>query len=252
MNLFVYDGTLDGLYSALFDAYTGKVFPDALLKNGDIPPLADYIAHKVETTTEKSERVLNGLKRRLSKEGLNDVLLAWLSEAEGHDTLLCRYLRKVFDSPRLFERNYADPDALRVRDLAKKTACESHKLLGFARFQKTRENLYFSAIAPRHNVLPLLLPHFADRFSGHPWVLYDARRNYGFLHNCDGFREIFLDPALIQNGRLSKRLLAEDELVFQALWKGYCQAIAIKERANPKLQANWMPRRYWKYLTEQQ
>ena len=35
MILFIYDKTLDGLLTALFDAYNRKTFPDVLLSKGD-------------------------------------------------------------------------------------------------------------------------------------------------------------------------------------------------------------------------
>ena len=39
MILFIYDKTLDGLLTALFDAYNRKTFPDVLLSKGDTLPL---------------------------------------------------------------------------------------------------------------------------------------------------------------------------------------------------------------------
>ena len=38
MILFIYDKTLDGLLTALFDAYNRKTFPDVLLSKGDTLP----------------------------------------------------------------------------------------------------------------------------------------------------------------------------------------------------------------------
>jgi probable DNA metabolism protein len=46
--------------------------------------------------------------------------------------------------------------------------------------------------------------------------------------------------------------MAEDEQLFQKLWKAYFKSLTIKERINPKLQRQHLPKRYWKYLTEKQ
>ena len=43
---------------------------------------------------------------------------------------------------------------------------------------------------------------------------------------------------------------AEDEQLFQQLWRTYFKTIAIKERINPKLHRQNLPVRFWKYLTE--
>lgn len=53
-------------------------------------------------------------------------------------------------------------------------------------------------------------------------------------------------------GILDEEMMAEDEKLFQDLWKRYFKALSIKERYNPRLQRQHMPRRFWKYLTEKQ
>ena len=57
---------------------------------------------------------------------------------------------------------------------------------------------------------------------------------------------------LFPKGKLDEKLMAEDEKLYQELWKGYFKAMTIKERINLKLQRQHLPKRYWKYLTEKQ
>ncbi|HHY78438.1 MAG TPA: DUF4130 domain-containing protein, partial [Clostridiales bacterium] len=55
----------------------------------------------------------------------------------------------------------------------------------------------------------------------------------------------------ISNIDIKKDLIFhEKEMFYQELWKRYFESITIKNRLNPKLQANFMPKRYWKYLVE--
>ncbi|HNX60154.1 MAG TPA: DUF4130 domain-containing protein, partial [Spirochaetota bacterium] len=42
------------------------------------------------------------------------------------------------------------------------------------------------------------------------------------------------------------------EKEYRAMWRHYYREIAIPERTNPRCQKNFMPVRYWKYLTERQ
>ena len=44
--------------------------------------------------------------------------------------------------------------------------------------------------------------------------------------------------------------LAEDEMMYQNLWKKYFDSIAIEQRRNERCQKNMMPVKYWKNLTE--
>jgi probable DNA metabolism protein len=44
--------------------------------------------------------------------------------------------------------------------------------------------------------------------------------------------------------------MEEKEVEYQVLWKSYFDSVNIKERKNPKLHLQHVPRRYWKYLSE--
>jgi probable DNA metabolism protein len=252
MRIFVYDKTFDGLLSAIFEAYASRMFPDALLGEGDVLPLTATDSHTVRTDPGKAGRVFAGLKKKLSPEGLRGLLYVWLSEQPGHDLLLFRHMRKVFDSCRRVEQDFSDPDVLAVSDLANKVGHEGHQLTGFVRFQKTAEAVYFAAIAPRYNVLPLLPGHFAGRLADQDWIIYDAGRHYGIAFDRGVFRAVSMDESRLRQGRLNAADLDESEPEFQALWKTYFASTAIKERLNPRLQARCLPRRFWVYLTETQ
>lgn len=250
MKVFFYDKSFEGLLSAVFDAYAGKVFPDALLGPEDMPPLLTQTRHTVGTSAEKADRVFKGLEKRLSAEALHDLFLAWLSEEAGSDFLLFQYMRLVFDSQKSLETDFSRAEVLDAHLLARKVGCEQHRLQGFLRFQKTREGLYCALIKPRHNVLPLLLRHFAERYAGQSWIIHDLGRNYGVLYDGREFREVSVDRDMVSGGRLNDCLLAEGETLIQDLWREYFSAASIRERTNKRLQARFMPRRYWAYLTE--
>ena len=269
MRVFVYDKSFEGLLSAVFDAYTRKEFPECLLGPKDIPPLGADQFHTVDTTGEKASRVFRGLVSRMTAEARRELMYAWLSEQDGSDVLLFRYIRAIFDRsrkggdrspkgpPGTVETDLADENVFAVHRLARKVRAERHHMLGFVRFQKTREGVYFAAISPRHNVLSLLLDHFGDRFADQDWVLFDIRREYGVLHSHGDFSEVHLDSSLLRHlrehgGKLEAPLLQDGELLFQELWKSYFTSVAIKERSNPKLQSRCMPRRYWAFMTEKQ
>lgn len=255
MNVFIYDRTFEGLLCAIFDAYTLRFFPDALLAEGEAGGLLGLCEHRVETRPDKAGRVFAALRRKLSREAVGRMILVWLSEEAGSDFLLFRHMRLVLDSTGFTETDYADPLVMEMCRLARKVNGERYQLTGFLRFQRTSQDVYFAAVAPRHNVLQLLLPHFAERFADQQWLIYDERRGFGVFFDKDEFHEAALDPAALkdgklQGGRLDESLLADNELLFQQLWQGYFRAASVTERANPRLQARCMPRRFWKYLTE--
>lgn len=253
MLVFFYDKTFEGLLTAIFDAYSRKTFPDRLLGIGEIAPMFMTEEYTVTTEADKSVRVWTSLENKMSKLARNMLTYTWLSETEGSDELLFRYIRKTFDSKTPIETNFADTDILEVHQLAKKVSHEVLYIKQFVRFQKAADDIFFAPISPRHNALPLAIEHFKDRFSDQKWVIYDIKRRYGYYYDLNTMVEMTLDnDEHLLSGKLDEELMADDEKLFQELWKGYFKSMTIKERINLKLQRQHMPKRFWKYLTEKQ
>jgi probable DNA metabolism protein len=253
MIVYFYDKTFEGLLTVVFDAYNRKVFPDKLLAEGAIAPMFMEDSHIVVTQEDRATRVWKALDRKLTKGALNMLTYVWLSEEEGSDDLLFRYIRKAIDSKIPIETNFADNDVLEMSQLARKVSHEELYLKQFVRFQKAADDIFFAPVSPRYNALPLAIGHFKDRFSDQKWVIYDIKRRYGYYYDLNTMVEMTLDnDEHLLGGKLDESLMAEDEKIFQELWKGYFKSMTIKERINPKLQRQHMPRRFWKYLTEKQ
>ena len=254
MTVFLYDKTFEGLLTAVFDAYFRKTFPDVLLAEGEPLPLFCDEVFTVCTDEEKSTRVWSGLQKKLSVSALACLTTCWLSELPEIDMLLFRYIRKAIDAPRSIEVNFGDPDVLELSKIWKKVDFERTRVMQFARFQKAADGTFFAAFEPLYNVLALAIPHFTDRFADQRWVIYDLKRQYGYYYDLHSVAEITFDSeaAHLVSGMLDESLMAEDEKLFQKLWKTYFKSIAIKERTNPRLHKQNMPVRFWKYLTEKQ
>lgn len=253
MFVFFYDKTFEGLLTAVFDAYNRKTFPDKLLAEGEIAPLFMSDCYTVITQEDKARRVWTALEKKMSKLACNMLTNAWLSELDGADEMLFRYIRKTIDSKTSIETNFGDKDVLELHQTARKVSHEGHYLRMFVRFQKAADDIFFSPISPIYNALPLAVEHFVDRFADQKWVIYDVKRHYGYYYDLHTTEEITLDSDdHLLSGKLDESLMAEDEKMFQDLWKGYFNAMTIKERINPRLQRQHMPKRFWKYLTEKQ
>jgi probable DNA metabolism protein len=250
---FRYDKTWEGLLTAVYDAYARQTFPLRLLGEGEPEPMFSDGSYAVRTDRERAERVWRGLRRRAGRRVCNMLLHVWLSEEPAADELIFRYLRKIFDSPHDVSSDFSDPDVLAAHQIALKVAREGEHLRQFLRFQKGVDGSYFAPVAPKYNALPLAVDYLADRFADQRWLVYDTRRHYGYLYDLQEVREVTMeDDAHLLSGRLGDEILAADEKLFQQTWRDYLGALTIKERLNPRLQRQHMPRRFWKYLTEMQ
>ncbi len=253
MIIFQYDKTFEGLLTAIFDAYNRKSFPDLLLGVDEQIPLFVDETYIVLTQKDKATRVWKGLEKKLNRNVLNMITYVWLSELPNTDRLLFSYIRKIFENTASYEYNFADNDVLEIRKIAMKVSKERHRMIEFVRFQKAADDVFFAPISPDHNCLALIISHFKNRFADQKWIIYDMRRNYGYYYDLKKATEMTLDSLeLFADGKLNENLMATDEKLFQDLWRRYFNALTIKERINPKLHKQQLPRKYWKYLTEKQ
>ena len=259
MIIYIFDNTLDGLLSAVFDSFFLHQQPDYLLAEGEQLPLFANEPHVVVTDGEKATRVWKGLEKHLSAAGLRVITISWLSEDHALNQPLFNYICKVFRQPvgaPSIESNASDDDVLAVRNTCRRVLHEQLRMKQFIRFQKAKDGTYLAVVSPDHNVLPLIIDHFQDRFNDQPWLIYDAHRHYGYYYDGDAapihitFEDESAVPFNLSNGKLDADVLSENDQIFQDLWRTYFKAICIKERLNPKKQLSDMPRRYWKYMTE--
>ena len=182
MTVYTFDGTMDGLLTAVFDAFALHEQPEQLLKAGDALPLfCDHLYH-VSTDEEKARRVWTGLEKRLPREAMKLISVSWLSELPELPQPLFLYICKVFRQGDI-SRNFADADVLAVTNIARRVLHEQLRMKQFIRFQKAKDGTYLAVVSPDHDVLPLVTDHFSDRFNDQSWLIYDARRHYGFHYN---------------------------------------------------------------------
>ena len=88
MTIYQFDGTMDGLLTAVFDAFALKEQPEQLVTTGDALPLFCDRIYQVTTDEEKAQRVWIGLEKRLSREAMKLISVSWLSELKELNTPL--------------------------------------------------------------------------------------------------------------------------------------------------------------------
>ena len=254
MVIYRFDGSFDGLLTAVFDSFARKERPDALLPpDGEMPLFYDTL-HEVETDLEKSTRVWKKLSASISAGARTALMTAFLTDNPDFSLLALRFVSRAVTTSPSIENDFSDPAVLSVVKEGRRVRGEAHHLLQFVRFQKAVDGTYFSMVEPLFDVLPFAIKHFADRFSDQPFIIYDRARDYGYHYDGKETKRITLrsDSYHLSTGRLSDELMDPDERLYQQLWRNYVRYTAITERTNPRKQRQDMPVRYWKYLTEMQ
>ena len=140
-----------------------------------------------------------------------------------------------------------DPDTEQVQAAAYKVVREFDRLRGLLRFKPDTEGLYSAYCVPDHFVLPLLADHFWQRFGKTSWAIIDEKRKI-VLSGKNGNIPVLQLFGLSNMEHKERKKSNTDE--WEGLWKNYHRSINNENRTNPQLQKQFMPRRYWKYLTE--
>ena len=131
-------------------------------------------------------------------------------------------------------------------------------LEAFVRFEHTTDDIYFARVEPDFNVLPLIGEHFRQRYQDQHWAIYDITRGYGIYYdksNSTATRPAALQTITDLDDAVLRRpasIHSADERRYQQFWQGYFTNVNITERKNPRLHRQYLPQRYWKYLSEKQ
>jgi probable DNA metabolism protein len=250
MTTLIYDGTFEGLLTAVFELYERKL-QHVKLFQGEYRNMAlfeDVV--NVITDDNKYQRVLAGLKKRLSPAGVQLLYVAWLSETKTCDEIIVGYIRHAFDSEQNIEEDFGNRYVLRLSEIVQMVRRERHRMEAFVRFQKLADDMFYAVVEPDFNVLPLLIRHFRDRYADQQWIIYDQHRKYGIHYNLHEVEYVEIDFSRKNNNGKAAIVFNEDEGLYQHLWKNYFNSVNIASRKNTRLHLRHIPKRYWKHLTE--
>ena len=250
MTILIYDGTFEGLLTAVFEIYDRKLTIVKLQKAELYAGAMFDDVLTVATSEAYAGRVLKGLRLKLSLNGVQRLYIAHMAEMENEENTLVGYMRYVFDSVQNIEDDYGNRFVMRISEIIRMVRREKHRMEAFVRFQKLKDGVYYAAVEPDFNVLPLLIRHFRSRYTDQKWIIYDLKRNYGIYYGMHDTEFITLDFATITKPGEIISAYTEDESIYQHLWKNYFHSVNIPARKNTKLHVRHIPKRYWKHLTE--
>lgn len=261
-SIVLYEPSFEGWLSAVFYVYANRLQEDESLQliaqDSYVPSLISE-ASSVATDEDHAERVLTKLYKLLGRSGMRNILWGFLSEKDNIGTTLFQVIKYAIDYPsRHIMEDLGNLSVLELVQTVKSVGREKHRMEAFVRFEHTTDDIYFARVEPDFNVLPLIGEHFRQRYQDQHWAIYDLTRNYGIYYDKSNSTPkrpaalqtiTDLDDAVLRN---PASIHSPDEQRYQRFWQGYFTNVNIKERKNPKLHKQYLPQRYWKYLSEKQ
>jgi len=251
MQVVIYDGSFEGLLTAIFEVYEYKIQDAKICKEQEAIGSLFGQTRIVSSDKQKADRVMKKLKEKISINAIHQFYKTFLSEQRDIENVLLRYTQYVIATKKPVENNFSHPDVLMLQQISRKVHREKHRMEAFVRFQLTKDGLYYSLIQPDFNVLPLISKHFKDRYADQRWLIFDTVRKYGLYYDLNDVSEVQLNFDINQNDK--GQLLSiqdEKEELYQKLWQQYFSSVNIAARKNMKLHIMHMPKRYWKNLIE--
>lgn len=239
--IYTYDGTFDGLLTCVFECFAKKVMPIDILSEASAEPVL-FDVRFCPTIGERAGRVEKGIRLKLGEEALELVQQGFLTCHPHKELLLLRFIRLGFQQGRSALDRLTDDTVHSLRKAVQALNMEAHKWLGFVRFSAHGQVLV-SEIEPQNEVLPIIAPHFCDRFGNEAFLIHDRTHKKALVHRPGEHVIIEVDEFALPDA-------SRDEEVYQRMWQRFYETIAIKERVNPRGRMNHMPKRYWKHLPE--
>ncbi len=208
---------------------------------------------EVATDFQIAEEYFALIADRISLQTAKIVMMAFLAEEENLESKILDYLNIAFKIGIKVNDYLSNPSVLSVIKAYRRVGSEAHHYQGLIRFRKLKDEIYYASFEPKNNILCLLTQHFSDRFACQKWVIHDIKRKMALVYDGEYAEMVEVtefNPGVSYLQQADPLFFASEEDELQDLWKGYFKAIAIKERINPKLQRQNMPKKYWKYLVE--
>ena len=239
---------------------------------------AEYVT--VKTDPEAAEKVYRAIYDKIGFKALSMVESVAMSHEEDKGELIYRFLILGFANGPKTTDYIQDDHIYRIRRIHKRIGNESHHWIEFIRFQaycseprsegnhetagsdtilpelfgtlrQVPKEYLLAKIGTKEKVLSRIMPHFADRFHGEAFLIFDETHDQLGVYEPGIPWVIYEEITRIYPGlpELFRKKDPEEKRM-EELWKIFFEATDIPERENAKLQRNLLPLWHRKYMTE--
>lgn len=166
--IFICEDSQEGVFTGIYDAYALKCDHDSTYiqvgEDGNLRLFAEY--RKIIPDMQKADKVRRTILSRFGEECYEQfcyALSSWETDkGQAVYQAVVEGLKGRFRGQ--LQDHLGNSDVRRVFELSRSAGNEAHHLLGFLRFEETTGGVLFGEIGPKNNVVPFMMPHFADRF----------------------------------------------------------------------------------------
>lgn len=246
----LYDGSLEGLLSAVFWAYEAHQNPTEVVDERVFQPRLGQRTVPVATDYERALRVRRGVERAVGPAAFSAIARAAACDDYGAGTTVYRFIRYAMARPASMRSvpvldELANPRVQSLVELARRTSNECERMRQFIRFSHLENGVWFARCNPGASVVPFVMGHFAARLNDQPFIIYDEAHQLAGVHHDGSWSLVAGEIALPASPTAHDREMEE-------AWKRFYDALLVDARYNPELRRAFMPMRLWRNLAELQ
>lgn len=261
------EDTVEGIFSAVHRAYHsrwGHSNIEIRVSSGQEWEQEFFTeTEAVPTDMQHAENVRNALIMKIGSQAYDMVMYTALSDAKDKADVIYHFLVRGFENGERTIGCYTDHYVARLNEIDRRVSRETGHWSEFLRFHehfaqgneeqnrevavmlKKSNSLMTARITPQARVTVLIMPHFADRFPGENFLIYDAVHDEAGIHIAGTAWYLTQKisqqyPELVQIVKNPE----ENEEEIERLWKVFFDTIEVKPRHNEKLQKSLMPLRF--------
>ena len=255
MIIFQCEDSVDGIFTGVYDAWASRLGHSnvslRIREDMNFELFAEY--RSVDTDSEKAAKVARSIRRKMGEDAYRTIYQAALSKSDEKADSIYRVVVRGM-SPGVSVQvarnliwNLQDKNVCRIFELSRETGNEAHRYLQFVRFRELEGGVLFSEIQAENQVLPLIGDHFSDRFPNENFMIYDNGHNDCLIHGKCRPWFILRDTAPDETG---KDNVSDREQEMQQFWRGFFRSISIEARENRRLQMQFWPLKFRRWMTE--
>ena len=253
--ILICEDTVEGVFTAIYEIYEKHMDLDTTRvqtsEDQDLRLFATY--ESVQTDFEKAHKVTRTIRSRLGEDAYKDICMALTTtdgdKAQAVFKTIVTGLRMTKGNKIAYVMdNLSDAYVRKVMTLSRNAGNELHHMIEFVRFEEVTQGFLMARFSARNKILPMMVPHFADRLPSENFIIYDERHDWAAVHpaRCDW---VMVEGAGAKLGLLVEEV-SDSETNYQKLYRHFVDKIAIDDRRNYELQRNMLPIRFRKYMTE--
>lgn len=161
--VYLYDGSYEGLLCCIFESFEKKELPVDIQPENAVQ-MTLYGTKIILTDISKFDRVREGILKKTSEDVYSYVEFSYYTCHPKKELLILDFIGLSLKYGIKVLSMLTNNTVLQLQDSIKALTREAHQFQGFVRFS-VYGDFMLSVIEPKNFVLPLLAPHFCDRYT---------------------------------------------------------------------------------------